>query len=210
MSLELEKEIGLFDVDSRELSEDGLELSFRPRVEPIIGQLDALYDFAYKHKLKLIFSTCCSGRFLQPDSLDYVLHIPLVGEDKSWLDKIDNYRYYYFAKRTYSNPRKNSEACLYDVFKHNHNGLELIKHLGVKKWVVFGNGFNFCVYNVCKHLLENKVSVIVLKDVVVQGIGLNKDTDLEAEKNKILEELSLAGAEILELQALINRYEVNG
>lgn len=205
--MEISKKIGFFDVDSRELSEDGKELSFRDRVSPIIKKLDLLYDFAYKNKIKILFSTCCSGRFLKKNSFDYVLYVPLSKKDRSWEKKIDNFRYYYIAKRTYNNPRKNSEACLYNIFRYNENCMDLIKKLKIKKWVIFGNGFNFCVYNICKKMLKNNIKIIILKDTVIQGIKQNKNDNLETQKIKILEELKKDKAEIMTQKEFFKIYK---
>ena len=200
------EKIGFFDIDSRELSKDGCGLEFRERVLPITDKLNILYDFAYKHQFVIVFTTCCSGRFLKKDSLDYVCYVPLDEKDNSWTKDIENYRYFYIQKKQYGKPRINCEFSAYNFFKYNNNAIKLFKKLGIKKWVVFGNGFDSCVNLACLRLLENGFELIILDDVIAPAFGPGK---IGTKKNtgKILKDLSDKGAETMALKNFLKNYE---
>lgn len=201
----LNREIGFFDVDSRELSQDGLGLELRERVKPIADKLNLLYDFAYEHQLMFVFSTCCSGTFLKKDSLDYVLYIPINEKSCSWAKDLEEYRYFYIEKQQYGCPRINSERSAYNFFKYNKNALKLFKKLKIKKWVVFGNGFDCCMRLACLQLLEEKFDLIVMRDVTAPAFGPGK-TGTEENKKKILSELESKGAKIMTVKDLFKEY----
>jgi hypothetical protein len=200
-----DKKIGFFDIDSRELSRDGCGLEFRERVLPIADKLNLLYDFAYEHQLVIVFTTCCSGNFLKEDSLDYVRYIPLDAKDNSWINGIEDYRYFYIQKKQYGKPRINCEFSAYNFFKYNSNAIKLFKKLGIKKWVIFGNGFDSCVNLACLRLLEKKFKLIVLEDAVAPAYGSGK-TGTEENKKNILKELRDKGAETTTLKKFLENY----
>jgi hypothetical protein len=202
----LNQEIGFFDIDSRELSPDGLGFKLRERMQPLESQLNLLYDFAYKHQLMFIFSTCCSGNFLKTDSLDYVKFIPIDASDQSWTKDLENFRYFYIEKKQYGNPRVNCERCAYDFFKYNNNAMKLVKKLKLKKWVIFGNSFDSCVYLACLHLLSNGLELTVIKDAVAPGYGPGK-TGTEENKKNILSELKAKGTKILTVADFLKKFE---
>lgn len=204
----LDEEIGFFDIDSRELSPDGLGLDFRERVKPISDKLDLLYDFAYEHQLPFVFTTCCSGKFLKRDSLDYVCYIPIDPKDNSWLKNIENYRYFYIEKKTYGSPRISCERSAYYFFKYNGNAMKLFKKLKIKKWVMFGNGFDSCVYLACLRLLEEKFELIILEDTVAPAYGPGI-TGTEENKKKILKELAGLGAKITDTKTFFKKYSAD-
>lgn len=201
----LNKEMGFFDIDSRELSLDGLGLDFRERVAPIADKLNLLYDFAYDHQLMFVFSTCCSGNFLKKDSLDYVCYIPSDEKDDSWAKDIKDYRYFYIQKQQYGKPRINCERSAYNLLKCNGNAIKLFKKLGIKKWVVFGNSVDSCVNLACLRLLENKFELIVVEDAVVLGYG-SEETEQKDRKKKVLSELKTKGAKIMTVKGLFEEY----
>jgi nicotinamidase-related amidase len=201
----LAEEIGFFDIDSRELGKDGCGLEFRERVLPIADKLNILYDFAYKYQLMIVFTTCCSENFLKENSLDYVRYVPLDEKDSSWAKNDENYRYFYIQKKQYGKPRINCESSAYNFFKYNGNAIKLFKKLKIKKWVVFGNGFDSCVNLACLRLLEEKFKLIVLEDAVAPAYGPGK-IGTEGNKKKILKELRDKGAETMALKNFLEKY----
>jgi hypothetical protein len=154
----------------------------------------------------LVFTTCCSGRFLKKDALDYVCHVPIDPKDSSWMKNIENYRYFYIEKKTYGSPRISCERSAYYFFKYNGNAMKLFKKLKIKKWVVFGNGFDCCVYLACQRLLEEKFELIVLQDAVAPAFGPGK-TGTEENKRNILKDLKKRGATIMTLKKFLKKYD---
>lgn len=200
------KKIGIFDVDSRELGQDGLSLVFQERMLPFAGKLNRLYDFGYKRQLMFVFTVCCSGRFLKKDSLDYVCYVPMDKKDESWIENIANRRYFYIEKKQYGNPRINCENCAYDFFKYNGNALKLFEILGIGEWAVFGNGFDICTRAACRHLLKNGFKLILIKDAVAPAYGPGK-IGTEENKKAIIEELKKEGAKTMRLDEFLKKYD---
>ena len=115
------KPFGLFDVDSRELSKAGDGLDFRPRVAPLVDRLKRLYALAEQHSAPLVFTTCCSGRMLRPDSLAEVLFVPLDAAQREWAGRLGDHRLYYVQKKTYHDAQANFGCHAYDMFGDNGN-----------------------------------------------------------------------------------------
>lgn len=197
----MNKEIGLFDVDSRQLNKEGCGLEFKKRVLPIADKLDQLYDFAYKYDLPLVFTTCCSGNFLKKNSLDYVCYVPMDQADLSWVENMEDYRYFYIEKRHYGNPRINCENCAYDIFRHNANGMELFKKLGVKNWAIFGDGFDICVKTAGEHLLANGFKMIIIENAISSARGGTPES-----KKIVIEKLKQKGAEAMTTDEFFRKY----
>lgn len=197
----LNKKIGLLDVDSREVGQDGYGLVFRERVLPIADKLNRFYDFAYQYDLPLVFTTCCSGNFLKKDSSDYISYVPIDKADDSWIENIKNYRCFYIQKRQHGNPRINCENCAYDFFKYNANALKLFQSLGVKEWVVLGNGFDSCGRIACEHLLKNGFVPIIIEDAVVSDNGGNSES-----RKAIIDKLKEEGARVMIADEFFKKY----
>lgn len=197
--------IGFFDIDSRELSKNGKKLVFQDRIKPIAGKLNNLYDLCEKSGSPLIFTTCCSGRFLKKDSFGDILYIPVDRNEKNWKKKIKDYRLFYLEKKQYGNPRINLERCAYDFFRYNGNALELFKKTQIKNWVLFGNGFDICVYTACRRLLERGFKLIILADATVPAWGHGK-IGTEENKKKILAELKKVGAMIVTTKSFLKEH----
>lgn len=202
------REIGFFDVDSREMDECGKELKLQDRMKPVAKKLNDLYDFAARFSLPFVFTTCCSGKFPETGSLDYVCRIPMDSNDSSWMKNAERYRYFYLQKKQYGNPRINSERCAYAFFKYNGNAMKLFKKLKMKKWVVFGNGFDLCVYHACLNLLKNGFKLVILEDAVVPAWG-RKPTGTKENKKRILKELEGLGAEIMNTETFFKKYSAS-
>jgi nicotinamidase-related amidase len=155
---ELDTRFGLFDVDSRELNEAGDGLQFRARVQPLLHPLNRLYDLAERRNTPLVFTTCCSGRMLQPDSLPEILYVPMEPAERQWESRRRAHRQFYLAK--------NKE---YDMFRHNGNAVRLVQALGVEEWVVFGNGFDMCIDRDVRALLAAGQKVCLLSNVYARS-----------------------------------------
>jgi hypothetical protein len=160
---------GLFDVDSRELNTAGTGLMFRPRVVPLTEQLNRLYALGDDRRLPLVFTTCCSGRMLGPRSVPEVLLVPLDGAERKWEEQLPNHRLFCMQKKTYNQPGANFTCRAFDMFKDNGNAARLVQSLNVAEWIVFGNGFDFCISSAVYGLLAAGQKVCLLSDVYVQG-----------------------------------------
>ena len=170
---------GLFDVDSRELAESGDGLAFRPRVHPIVPQLQRLYSLAEAKRYPLVFTTCCSGRMLPPLGLPGTCFVPLDGAGTSWRAALDGCRQFYLAKPTHGDPALNFACRDFDMFQHNRNAVHLLRELGVETWVVFGNGFDLCVGSAARGILRAGLTLILLEDVRVSSAGATPQSEAE-------------------------------
>lgn len=150
--------LGFFDVDSRELNASGDGLSFRERVAPIEPQLQRLYSLAEARRAPLVFTACCSGRMLRPDSLPQVLQVPIDASQRQWEPRLSAHRLFYLEK--------NRD---YNTFNYNRNAARLLQALNVEEWVVFGNGFDMCIDTGVRGMLAAGQKVCFLSDVYVRG-----------------------------------------
>jgi nicotinamidase-related amidase len=140
------------------LNEAGDGLQFRGRVQPLVERLDRLYALAEKRNVPLVFTTCCSGRMLDPDSLPEVLYVPLDAAEREWEERLRAHRLFYLAKNKQ-----------YDMFRHNGNAVRLVQALGVREWVIFGNGFDMCIDCDIRALLAAGQKVCLLSDVYARS-----------------------------------------
>ena len=164
---------GLFDVDCREMMLDH-SLDFRPRVRPMGEKLNKIYELIQQNDAVLLFTTCCSGAMLQPDSRKDVLFVPMDEKMSSWQEQFSSYKQFYLEKKK-SSP---DLACL-ETFSYNKNATLLLDMLEVDEWIVFGNGLDLCVNHAMQHLLATKRPVTFLSDVMIssaKGHG-NSGTD---------------------------------
>lgn len=197
---------GFFDVDCRELDTAGTGLGFRPRVEPLAATLNRLYAFIHERGTPLLFTTCCSGRPLVPGAPPDVLFVPRAAESREWLAHVGEHRRFYLEKRHCGNPQANYCEQAFDVFRHNANVVSLLKRLNVPRWVVFGNGFDFCVHSTARGLLRHGFQVHLLTDVMIaaaRGYGEYGESGTEANRRRILDELAAQGATLGTLQELL-------
>lgn len=164
----MNRKLGFFDADSRELADDGT-LDFRPRVRPIADKLNRLYEIVEKNNAVLVFNTCCSGKMLQIDSRKDVLFIPEDPDKTDWKEKIKDYKLFYLEKRKGFDPTADVLCNVFDPFSDNRNGALLIKELDINEWVVFGNGLDFCVDNAVKSLLKAGCKVTFLENVMISS-----------------------------------------
>jgi hypothetical protein len=189
---------GFFDVDSRELDERGLGLTYRPRVLPIVPLLERLYALANAKQYPLVFTTCCSGRMLSARGLPGTLFVPLDGAETAWRSRLSDFQRFYLAKRTCGIPKLNFDCRLFDMFEHNRNAGHLIRKLGVATWVVFGNGFDLCVNSAAHGILNTGLPLIVLEDVRVSSASGTPETERET-----IRTLRERGAQVMTLQQFL-------
>ena len=157
---------GFFDVDCREIAPTGA-LTLRPRVQPLAERLQALYDYAVRHDLVTIFTTCCSGRMLERGSRDDILFVPLDADDTDWSEGVPDARLIYLQKKAYGDPRVNFDCRAYDMFADNPHAAHLLRTLDIPEWVVFGNGFDLCVNSAVSGILCAGYAVTLLTDLMI-------------------------------------------
>jgi hypothetical protein len=173
---------GFFDVDNRELDETGRAWTYRPRVQPIVPQLEQLYALAEAQRFPLVITTCCSGRMLaRAHAFPDTLFVPLDAADGSWRAQLRDYRRFYLAKAAFGDSQANAAGRAFDMFQHNANAGFLLRELGVETWVVFGNGFEKCVGSAAAGILGAGLPLIVLEDVRIS----NKHATPESEQAAI-------------------------
>jgi nicotinamidase-related amidase len=201
----MKNNIGLWEVDCRELSEDGKTLEFRQRVEPLIAKLNELYDFAGRHGLTTIFTTCCSGRMPPNVNRKDFLFVPLQGNDSGWESRLNDCRLIYLEKVTCGDPRLNFQCRAFDVFHRNQNAERLLHLLDIPTWVVFGNGFELCVASSVDGILDAGYRVRLITDVLAQSARGYGDLGTGKSKARVIGELQAKGAETSSLEELIQQ-----
>ena len=190
---------GLFDADCRELDESGSGLVYRPRVLPIVPKLEQLYSVADSKQYPLVFTTCCSGRMLQPAGLSGVCYVPLSDKEPSWRAELSKCRRFYAAKHTCGNPARNFACQAFDMFQYNANLRALLQELEVQTWVLFGNGFELCVGSAARGILEAGLGLILLEDVRISSVVSTPDSE-----RATLGKLGKQGAKIMTLQSFLD------
>ncbi len=192
----------LFDTDSMELNETGRGLGFRPRAEVLAPKLERLHTIARQRGLPLWFTTCCSGRMLKPDDckgdLADILFLPLQGDTPAWKDDLVTARRVYVAKATTGNPKQNAACRMFDMFAHNGNLAQAVPMMKVHTWVVFGNGFDYCVGSAVRGLLGLGQRVVLLTDVKVSSAGGTTDSEQET-----IRQVTGQGATLSTLDAIV-------
>jgi hypothetical protein len=195
--------IGLWEVDCRELSEDGETLVLRQRVEPLEAKLDELHELARRCELTTVFTICCSGRMPQNADNSSFLFVPLQGNENNWESRVRDYPLIYLDKVSYGDPRLNFQTRAFDVFHGNRNAERLISLLDVSTWIVFGNGFELCTATSIEGILGTGCRVQLLTDVLAQSAGGYGEFGTEESKARVIGELRAKGAETLLLRELI-------
>ena len=147
--------IGLWEVDCRELSEDGKTLKFRQRVEPLTAKLNELYSLAKRCELTTVFTICCSGRMPQNEDRKDFLFVPLQGNESGWESQVSDYPLIY----------RNAERLLF--------------LLDISTWIVFGNGFELCTASSVEGILGAGYRVQLITDVLAQSAGSYGDFGTE-------------------------------
>jgi nicotinamidase-related amidase len=165
------------------------------------GALGQLYALAEQQSWPVAFTTCCSGRMLRPGDRPEVLHIPMDAADTAWQAQLDDYRIFYLEKPAYGDPKINFAKCAFEIFARNANADALVQRLGVRHWVVFGNGLDLCVNGVVEGLLRSGVRVTVIADVLVSSATGDADTMRE-----ILAGYSRRGLDTPVLDDFLSRY----
>jgi hypothetical protein len=194
---------GLWEVDCRELSEDGETLILRQRVEPLAAKLDELYGLARRCELTTVFTTCCSGRM--PRNVDHgdFLFVPLQGNETGWESRVSDYPLIYLDKVTCGDPRLNFQCRAFDVFHGNRNAEKLLFLLDISNWIVFGNGFELCVASSIEGILGAGYRVQLITDVLAQSAGGYGGFGTEESKARVIGELQAKGVTTLLLRELI-------
>jgi hypothetical protein len=199
----MKKHIGLWEVDCRELSEDGESLILRQRVEPLAAKLNELYSLAQRRDLTTVFTTCCSGRMPRIGDRKDFLYVPLQGNDSGWESRLCDYPLIYLDKVTCGDPRLNFQCRAFDVFHGNRNAERLLFLLDIPTWVVFGNGFELCTVSSIEGILGAGYRVQLITDVLAQSAGSYGDFGTEQSKARVIGELQAKGVETLLLRELI-------
>jgi len=189
---------GFFDADCRELDASGTGLAYRPRVWPIVPQLERLYGLAEARKYPLVFTTCCSGRMLSPMGLAGTRYVPLDAADTSWRAASGEFRQFYLAKHTCGQPQANFACRAFDMFQYNANASLLLRELAVETWVVFGNGFDLCVGSAARGILQSGLKLILLEDVRISSAGATPQSE-----EATLGALRRQGARLMTLQSFL-------
>jgi len=189
---------GYFDVDSRELSEDGTGWVFRPRMRPLADQVSRVLACAEEEGSPLVATTCGSGRMPKGGFCPGGVVIPLDQSDRSWLDRIEGHRFFHLEK----------QCGTWRAFDGNPNAAKLFIELGILDWVVFGNGLDLCVDQAVQNLLSLGLRVTFLCDVLIPnatGDDPLDDSGTPASRARTLARWKTLGARETTLEAFLAR-----
>lgn len=173
--LPLNRRIALFDSDCLEPVEAGgfplpalPAFGVRERMRPKADRINALYEFALRHDLTVIFTQCCSATPVVDGSPEGTLVVPVDPGDQRWRERVSCSRLINIEKKSGSGEggTMRSFICRYfDAFQHNPNTGVLLESLDVPLFVLFGHGFDLCVDSSAKGLLAAGRKVHFLTDV---------------------------------------------
>jgi len=161
---------GYFDVDCRELSEDGTGWVFRPRVEPLAEGIFRLLERAAVEKAPVVATTCGSGRSPHGAVCPDGMVVPLDPFQLEWRGMVPDHRFFHLEKK----PR----SCR--TFDDSPNASELFALLGVREWVVFGNALELCVDQAVAALLERGFAVTFVSDLLAHSHTGTSETRIAA------------------------------
>ncbi len=190
--------LGFFDVDCQEMNETGDGLSLRPRVQPLAEAIHRLHAAAEAIGAPMVFTTCCSGRMLQPGDLPDTLFVPLDAADREWEEHMADHRRFYLQKRTFGDPKINAARRAFDMFQDNGNAERLVRALEVDEWIVFGNAFDVCVGCCARGLLNADQRICLVTDVAALSAR-----GTQGSLRAMVEEMSQRGARTSTLDELL-------
>ena len=189
--------VGLFDVDTRELSEDGSRIQFRKRVKPIRRQLERLFDFG-SDKLTLS-TTCLQSKVIEPNAdADYGV-VQMVGESV-WENELSRYRQLFVQRRSLNCPDANRCQCAFDAFRWNPNISNVVTSARIQRWCVFGVSLEFCLSSAVNGLLDSDQNVVVIKDALITN------TTDEILIDRVFTGFESKGAQIMTTSAFLETY----
>ena len=168
--------------------------------------MNRLYAIALNGGHPFVFCTCCSGKFLNPGERDDTLFIPIDGSDDTWLARVGDARMIYLQKTTECEPAKSYSQACFMVFRHNPNAGRFFRASPVRRWIVFGNGFELCIRSAIDGVLEAGCEVWLIDDCFVQsarGYGISGTPEGRA---TALRELSQKGVKQLSLDEFAKWY----
>lgn len=161
---------GYFDVDCRELSEDGESWVFRPRARPLEEGMLRLLAKAEADGAPVVATTCGSGRAPRDRFCPGGMVVPLDPGAAGWRDLLPGHRFFHLEKRCGS----------WDTFGDSPNPEAFFRLLDVDEWVVFGNALETCVDHAVTHLLRIGCTVHLVTDLLVDGAAVTATSRSEA------------------------------
>lgn len=210
----LNRRIALFDSDCLEVagpdsrrSRTLPDFGIRARMQPMAEKLDALYAFAGRHDLTMVFTHCCSARTVRPGEREDVVVVPRDESDRSWMDSVGDCRLINLEKHNAA-PLHESFICRhFDAFQHNSNGRRLLKRLDIPRWIVFGHGFDLCVDSAVKGILSAGCQVHLLTDVMASSATGYGPYGTEESKEAILGYLVRIGVTTGSLESFLAEHD---
>ena len=187
---------GFYDVDCRELSPSG-EWAFRPRVAPIAKRVEAVLALAEREAAPVVATTCGGGQMPKHDKDCLgMVRVPMAPGELSWEGALGPERLFHLEK----------PCGGWRTFETNGNASRLFAGLGIREWVVFGNGLDLCVDHAVRNLLGLGLSVTFLSDLLVPsalGNGPFGDSGTPASRERTLMGWLELGARETNLEALL-------
>ncbi len=159
-----------FDVDSLELSPQGITYVCHPNVESISEEIYEVYSIISGVASPLIFTVDVNKNVpSEKNKRRDFLSIPISNKESEWKASVTDW-YKFYIKR-----EQQSDKAKLAVFNNNENALECVKLIDSKEWIVFGNGIENNVDHVISKLLETVQIVKFIPEMIVPAQDEAKD-----------------------------------
>lgn len=162
--------IAFFDVDSLELSPNGMTYACHPNVSSISEELFETYSIISTLSAPLIFSVDVNRNTPGENNkrCDF-LTLPASTTDNEW-KKMVSYWYKFYVQREDCADKKQNE-----IFTNNKSVFDCVKMINPNEWIVFGNGVEYGVDKVICKLLELNKPIKFVSELIIPGVTEDKD-----------------------------------
>ena len=195
----MKNDIAFFNVDTQQPSEDMDRLVFRPRVTPMVSQLQAMLDFADANDVLTVCTACVNAGPVEKVLPEGALFISAAADDVRWFGHLDGFRQIWIQKLACASRDLNIENRVFDLFYTNPHTGYVVEELLIPHYVVFGDSAGYCTRTTAEGLLRLGYQVTLISDAIGKGINT------EQEKEVILQELCDEGAKCCTTEEFLAR-----
>ncbi len=168
--LNMKYPFAFIDVDSLELSPQGITYVCHPNVEHISEEIYEVYSIISGVASPLVFSVDINKNIpSEKNKRRDFLTIPVNHNETKWKESVTDWYKFYIQRE------KHSEKEKLAIFNSNENALECVKLINSKEWIVFGNGIEQSVDHVISTLLDTVQIVKFIPELIVPADGESKE-----------------------------------
>lgn len=193
----MRRDVGFFEVDSREVSACGDGLAYRLRVASFETRLGQLTRFARAGRIPVVCTPCVNAGPVGHALGEDVVFVSACNGGCPPAGSLRGLAEIWLERKNCGSPECNYRAGAHDIFSWNPNADVVLRALGIPKWVVFGDSVGYCLRATVIGLLRMGSEVTVVEDAV--GPGTLSDREAEA----VLRELQARGARMATTDRII-------